>query len=49
MRRHRFGTAGAYGVGVVAPVLAALVAARLPDLEERRTPGFRGHGCRAKV
>jgi len=36
---HRFGLMGAYGVGVVALVLAGLVAARLPDLEARRPPG----------
>ena len=36
---HRFGLAGAWGVGIVALVLSAVVAARLPDLEERREPG----------
>jgi len=36
---HRFGLVGAWGVGIVALVLAGLVAARLPDLEARRPPG----------
>ena len=30
---HRWGLTGAYGVGIVALVMAALVAARIPDLE----------------
>ena len=30
---HRYGLAGAYGVGIVALVAAAIVAARIPDLE----------------
>lgn len=30
---YRFGLVGAYGVGIVALVLAAIVAARIPDLE----------------
>jgi MFS family permease len=30
---HRYGLAGAYGVGIVALVVAAIVAARMPDLE----------------
>lgn len=30
---HRFGLAGAYGVGIAALVVAAIVAARIPDLE----------------
>jgi len=32
---HRYGIVGAYGVGVAALVVAALVAARIPDLEAR--------------
>ncbi len=36
---HRFGLAGAWGVGMVALVLSALVAARLPDLEHHRAAG----------
>lgn len=31
---HTFGLVGAYGVGIVALVLAGLVAARIPDLED---------------
>ena len=31
---HTFGIVGAYGVGIVALVLAGLVAARIPDLED---------------
>jgi MFS family permease len=31
---HAFGLVGAYGVGIVALVLAGLVAARIPDLED---------------
>lgn len=30
---HRFGLVGAYGVGIVALLIAAVVAARIPDLE----------------
>jgi MFS family permease len=36
---HRFGLAGAWGVGIGALVLAALVAARLPDLEHHSEAG----------
>jgi MFS family permease len=36
---HRFGLAGAWGVGIVALLMAAAVAARLPDLETAREPG----------
>ena len=32
---HRYGIVGAYGVGVTALVVAAIVAARIPDLEAR--------------
>src|SRR6185369_12001512 len=35
---HRFGLVGAYGVGVGALVLSALVAARMPDLEAHAPP-----------
>lgn len=34
---HRFGLAGAYGVGIVALLLCGLVAARLPDLPAHAT------------
>jgi MFS family permease len=33
---HRFGLVGAYGVGIVALAIAAVVAARMPDLETVR-------------
>jgi MFS family permease len=36
---HRFGLAGAWGVGIVALLMAAAVAARLPDLDAPREPG----------
>lgn len=36
---HRFGLAGAWGVGIVALLMAAAVAARLPDLGTPREPG----------
>ena len=35
---HRFGLVGAYGVGVVALIVSAVVAARIPDLEENSGP-----------
>ena len=35
---HRFGLVGAYGVGVVALVAAAIVAARIPDLQLEADP-----------
>jgi MFS family permease len=35
---HRFGLVAAYGVGIVAMAVAALVAARMPDLEESVAP-----------
>ena len=36
---HRFGLVGAWGVGIVALLMAAAVAARLPDLDVPREPG----------
>ncbi len=36
---HRFGLVGAYGVGIVALVVAAVVAARIPDLEVHEPDG----------
>ena len=33
---HRYGIIGAYGVGIAALVVSAIVAARIPDLETRR-------------
>jgi MFS family permease len=36
---HRFGLVGAYGVGIAAMAVAALIAARMPDLEEPAADG----------
>jgi len=33
---HRYGIIGAYGIGIAALVVSAIVAARIPDLETRR-------------
>ncbi len=41
---HRFGLVGAYGVGVAALVLAAVVAARIPDLEAHAARADRAAG-----
>jgi MFS family permease len=41
---HRFGIAAAYGVGIGALLVAALVAARLPDLEPAIGPAGTGAG-----
>ncbi|HEX3139637.1 MAG TPA: MFS transporter [Rhizobacter sp.] len=39
---HQWGLVGAYGVGVVAVLVAAVVAARIPDLEAHTVPGGAG-------